>query len=149
MSWRHTCRGLTGRMEGPRTAATVVWGWWWSEGGCCQGSPVRANDPCCCTCCTCCTCCRCCWLLLRSTTGVTRGSVESTEEIFRTVCENSYWLRGPSPWPELFFSTHIAEYRFNIIKKELRRVNGWINEWASKWEWVKIIEWVKKGERVY
>lgn len=96
-----TWRGLTGgggRVEGARAAgAAVVGSCWWSECWGCQGSPVRPNVPCscCCTCCwACCWCCSCCWLLLCSTVGVTRGSAEATEEIFRTVCEMSDWLFG-------------------------------------------------------
>lgn len=97
-----TCRGLTGgggRMEAAGTTWVVMGGCWWSEGGCCQGCPVRPKVPCTGWCCkwigTCeCSCDGIDWLLvlLCSTACVTRGSVEATEEIFRTVCEMSYWL---------------------------------------------------------
>lgn len=139
----------------PCGVVVVVIGFWrWSEGCCCQGSPVRGKvadccDCCCCCCwwdvgigcgdlsccidccccwfgCDCCCCdidwradccdcscvCWCCWsvevteacccelmllllLLALLLLSVTRGSVEAAEEIFRTVCEMSYWLLGP------------------------------------------------------
>lgn len=115
-------------MDGTYAPGAEVRGGWWSEGGCCQGSAVRVNVPwcdiwCCCGCCCCCCCnwwCDGWWLLMMllllvllvsPTVGVTRGSVEPTVEIFRTVCDN-------------FPADYSAAYWFIIKMIDYNKFNG-------------------------